>query len=249
MDAYQALRTDRLAVDRPGSRFRLEGRDRIRFLHNLCTNDIKALKPGMGCLATIVDRTGKLQSVFKVLAREDHLFLDGNNLPELVKKYAVMDEVSLVPVDGPWRGVYGPRAVLKDIPLYHESGGRWRVPYGYEEPGEADPSEAWEVFRIEQGIPVWGKELDETVLPVEAGLESAVSYSKGCYIGQEVLLRLRNFSEPKQRLKGLFLDQPVPEGARVTSSCRSRALDRPIALALVRKGVPAVDLPFVPTGM
>jgi folate-binding protein YgfZ len=245
MDAYEALRKDRLAIDRSGFRFRLEGRDRVRFLHNLCTNDIKGLAVGAGCLATIVDRAAKLESVFKVYAASDHFFLEGVRLPELVQKYAIMDEVKLVPVEGPWRGVFGPKAVaeMKHVPLYHWAGGRWRVPYGYEEPGQADPCDAWEIFRIEQGIPVWGKELDNTVLPVEAGLEEAVSYSKGCYIGQEVLLRLRNFSEPKQRLKGVFL----PTTERVTSSCHSRALNRPIGLAILRKGVPGVDLPFVPT--
>ena len=76
----------------------------------------------------------------------------------------------------------------------------------------ADAAEAW---RIVTGIPRWGAELDENTLPAEAGLdERAVSYTKGCYIGQEVVSRIKSVGHVNRRLRGLrALDSsPLYEG-------------------------------------
>src|ERR687887_450812 len=91
----------------------------------------------------------------------------------------------------------------------------------------------------------WGLELDETVIPQEAGLnERAVSFTKGCYVGQETVARLHYRGKPNRHLRGLRLSEPVPSGAelrrgekevgRVTSPVVSPA-HGPIALALVRR--------------
>jgi folate-binding protein YgfZ len=260
MDAYERLRHDRLERGLRRFQLRVEGRDRVRFLHNVCTNDIRGLKPGQGCAASMVDRAGKLVAVFHVQMHADHLFLDAPcPIQDALQRYIIMDDVKLVPVETPVSGVFGPRAVEEvKLPLYHfETRDRvvvQRVPYGYHVFGrEAPPEEdAWQVFRIETGIPEWGKEIHESVIPVEVGLGDTISYTKGCYVGQEVLLRLRNFGEPKQLLRGILLDGP-PE--RITSACRSRALNRDIALAVLRKDQAAAgtrlpfgtvaDLPFV----
>jgi folate-binding protein YgfZ len=102
-----------------------------------------------------------------------------------------------------------------------------------------------EILRIEAGIPRFGAEIDETVLPAEARLARAVSQSKGCYVGQEVVARMEAAGRVSHLLVGLALgDDPVPEpgseifaaGKRVgevTSSCRS-ALAGSIALSFVR---------------
>jgi len=102
-----------------------------------------------------------------------------------------------------------------------------------------------EVLRIEAGIPKFGAEIDETVLPAEARLERAVARSKGCYVGQEVVARMEAAGRVSHLLVGLALgDEPVPEpgsaisadGRRigeVTSSCRS-VLAGSIALGFVR---------------
>jgi len=107
--------------------------------------------------------------------------------------------------------------------------------------------EAFEVARVEAGVPRFGAELDETVLPPEAGLDAAaVSYQKGCYIGQEVLNRIRTIGRVNRTLVGLRFDdatKPLPakgdklfadgkEMGVITSAVRSRSLGAPIALAL-----------------
>jgi folate-binding protein YgfZ len=92
--------------------------------------------------------------------------------------------------------------------------------------------EALEILRIEAGVPRYGAELDEEVLPAEAGLEHAISRTKGCYTGQEIVARLASQGRVKHRLVGFACEAPPPppgaaveaDGRRVgevTSSCLS----------------------------
>jgi folate-binding protein YgfZ len=109
-----------------------------------------------------------------------------------------------------------------------------------------DPAAA-EVTRVEAGRPRLHHEMDETVMPAEAGIvERAVSFTKGCYVGQETVARLHWRGRPNRHLRGLRLEREVPVGTvivedgrelgRVTTSVDSPALG-PIALALVRREV------------
>ena len=101
-----------------------------------------------------------------------------------------------------------------------------------------------EIVRVEHGRPRYGVDLDDTVIPQEAGLnERAVSFTKGCYVGQETVARLHYKGKPNRHLRGLRLSGPVASGAvslagrtvgRVGSSVISPQLG-PIALALVRR--------------
>jgi folate-binding protein YgfZ len=132
-----------------------------------------------------------------------------------------------------------------------------------------DGSEAdAEVVRVERGRPRFGLDIDESTIPQEAGLnERAVSFTKGCYVGQETVARLYYRGKPNRRLLGLRLSAPAATGSelrlgekvvgRLGSSVVSPELG-PIGLALVRReaapgdtvdvaGVNAliVDVPFV----
>jgi folate-binding protein YgfZ len=104
---------------------------------------------------------------------------------------------------------------------------------------------AAEIVRVEHGRPHYGVDLDETVIPQEAGLnERAVSFTKGCYVGQETVARLYYKGKPNRHLRGLRLSAPAEPGAelrlgersvgRLTSSVLSPA-HGPIGLALVRR--------------
>ncbi len=105
--------------------------------------------------------------------------------------------------------------------------------------------DVFEVRRVETGRPRYGADLDETVIPQEAGLnERAVSFTKGCYVGQETVARLYYKGKPNRHLRGLRLDGPAERGAvlrlgerevgRLGSVVESPTLG-PIALALVRR--------------
>jgi len=127
--------------------------------------------------------------------------------------------------------------------------------------------DAAETLRVERGRPRFGVDLDETTIPQEAGLnERAVSFTKGCYVGQETVARLFYRGKPNRHLRGLELSgpastgDPVHLGERVVGALGSVALSPalgPIALAVLRReaepgstvavsGAPAqvVSLPF-----
>jgi tRNA-modifying protein YgfZ len=130
-------------------------------------------------------------------------------------------------------------------------------------------AEAVEILRIEAGRPRFGAEMSDETMPAEAGIvETAVSFTKGCYIGQEPVARLHYRGRPNRRLCGLVLSAPAEAGTplrlgekevgRIGSACVSPARG-PIALAIIRReadagaelaagedGVTArlVDLPF-----
>ena len=132
-----------------------------------------------------------------------------------------------------------------------------------------------DAIRIEAGIPLFHRDMDEETIPLEAGIESrAISFTKGCYVGQEVIVRVlhRGHGRVARKLVGLRLDgDRVPDAGtavtagdrdvgRVTSGTWSPALKRPIALAYVHRDFVAVGtavavdgiaaevaaLPFVP---
>ncbi|MBI3634910.1 MAG: aminomethyl transferase family protein [Candidatus Rokubacteria bacterium] len=106
---------------------------------------------------------------------------------------------------------------------------------------------AWESLMIESGTPVYGCDVDDTVLLPEIPLLPYVSYTKGCYIGQEVVVRIRDRGHVNREFRGVLVDgDAVPEpgaaiGAggrdvgRVTSATLSFGLKRPIALGYVRR--------------
>ena len=105
--------------------------------------------------------------------------------------------------------------------------------------------DAAEVLRVEHGRPRWGGELDETVIPQEAGLnDRAVSFTKGCYVGQETVARMHWKGKPNRHLRGLRLSASVPSGMPLFLGERevgrlgtvvTSPRHGPIALALVRR--------------
>ena len=114
---------------------------------------------------------------------------------------------------------------------------------------EADEPVA-EAIRIESGVPLFRRDMGEDTIPLEAGIESrAISFTKGCYVGQEVVIRVlhRGHGRVARKLVGLLIDGPQAPASgavirsgdrdvgRVTSSTESPALKRPIALGYVHR--------------
>jgi aminomethyltransferase len=133
-----------------------------------------------------------------------------------------------------------------------------RIQEIWREPSAAN--EAYEVIRIERGVPAVGREIDEDTIPLEVGLWPLVSFSKGCYIGQEVIARMESRSRVARTLTGLRLSRPesVPQEVvldgqpvgRLTSAAVSPRFG-PIGLALVRTSVlddPALEVSLAPDG-
>ena len=112
-------------------------------------------------------------------------------------------------------------------------------------------AEALEILRIEAGIARYGPDFGEDTLPLEAGLFNALSFNKGCYIGQEIVERARSRGHVNWKLVGLSFPRdaaaPIPgaklrspsgaEVGEITSACISPTLERPLALGYVRREV------------
>src|SRR5207253_11365184 len=107
--------------------------------------------------------------------------------------------------------------------------------------------DVFEILRIEAGIPRYGVDMDETTALNETNLEDAISFTKGCYVGQEIVVRIMHRGHVARKLTGIILDQQteIPNGTkvvsdndqeigRVTSSTASPQLKRTVALAYVK---------------
>jgi folate-binding protein YgfZ len=105
--------------------------------------------------------------------------------------------------------------------------------------------EALEMIRVEQGVPRYGREMGEEFNPLEAGLNSSISYDKGCYIGQEVVLRLNTYKKVQKHLMGIVVEEGSPtiathlevegkDAGFLTSVVDSPLLGRALALGYVR---------------
>lgn len=140
------------------------------------------------------------------------------------------------------------RAIRTDvgIDLLCEAGVTARLRVALERRGAVPVAEEIvEILRVERGRPRYGVDLDDSVIPEEAGLnERAVSFTKGCYVGQETVARLHYRGRPNRHLRGLRLSEPVPAGAelrlggrtvgRLTSVAESPRFGT-IGLALIRR--------------
>src|SRR6266850_3411515 len=271
----------------------LTGRDRATFLHALLSNEIKALGPGQGCAATLLDVHGKVQVVVAVWVADDRIFvvtppamatktaeaLDHYLFSEKVAIEDVSREHALVVLAGPAARATAERltgALPPEKPWSHVAAKLDETPVrlvsGGGETGEAEVwimcplgeaakvretlagagalpigREAYESLRIEAGTPVFGHDVDESVLLPEIPFENLLSYTKGCYPGQEVVVRIRDRGHVNRMLRGLVLDgKELPEAGaevvvneepvgKVTSATWSFGLERPIALAFVRR--------------
>ena len=227
--------TSRAAVvRRPRAFLRAAGPDAEDFLQRLLSNDVAALGAGGTCDALLLTAKARVIAPVRVLRRapDDFLLLTEPELGETVRTQLLRMRFA---------------AKVEVEPEEHES---WLVLGGDEvideRPDGAEVSpEEFERWRIEAGIPRWGAEIDDRILPAEAGLtETHVSFTKGCYPGQEPIARQHYRGKLNRRLRVLELDGgAAPERdteiqldgktvGRVTSSVPGRAL------AYVRVEVP-----------
>lgn len=201
------------------ARFALTGADRVRYLNGQVSNDVRRLQPGDPAIsACVLSARGKLDAVVWIWAEPDRLVVEtdaalADQLSARLERYIVADDVTLEPLPlAPTVHVFGPSAVglpgrriarLRTAGVDVES-----APDGLPEAG----APALERLRIERLIPRWGAELTPDTLPAEAGLEdTAVDFHKGCYLGQEVVSRVRSVGHANRALRAFTLvDGPVP---------------------------------------
>ncbi|MDQ3066057.1 MAG: hypothetical protein M3R12_02740 [Actinomycetota bacterium] len=232
---------------RPRSFVGVTGPDAEAYLDRMVSNDVAALGPGESCEALLLTAKARVIAPLVVLRRgqEDFLLLTEPDLGERVgadlRRSRFAAKVEIQSEEHTSHIVFGGEGI---------STSDYGEPAAEALDAELEPTlstDELELLRIRAGTPAWGKEIDERILPAEAGLtERAVSFTKGCYPGQEPIARLHYRGHANRGLRVLTLAEiPEPdteveyEGksvGRVTSAAATE--DGAVALAYVRREVP-----------
>jgi tRNA-modifying protein YgfZ len=215
----------------------VEGADRLAFLQGQLTQDVRAMAPGDVRPAAGLTPKGRIVFLARVLALPDSLRLlvpsdAREGILAHLKKYVIFQKVAIADRSSDFAlvGLYGPRAAgiaapgeAIILPGEGEFSVEALVPSGSVEDferilagaGSARVSESTaEVLRVEAGRPRFGSEVDNSHFPDEVGLDAAISTTKGCYVGQEIVARTRTYGRVNRRLVGFrFPDGPVEAGS------------------------------------
>ncbi len=224
---------------RPAAIFDVEGNDRVAFLQGQLTQDVTRLASGQALPAAGLTPRGKLLFIARLVALPDRLRLLLSASLRLrvlahLKKYAAFQKVAVTDrSDEIVRiGVYGrPRSSLSKPPvsstlllsgdgefsaeILAPTAGRGPIQEWLATLGSTAVSEVTaEVLRVEAGRPRFGQDADESHLADEVGLDPAISTTKGCYVGQEIVARMRTYGRVNRRLVGFrFPDGLLPAGS------------------------------------
>ncbi len=275
-EIYARIGTHGAVADVPRAKIKLTGGDRVRYLNGQVSNDVRKLIPEAAMHACLMTAKGKMCADVFISAAPDYLLIDAEpslreSLAARLERYIISDDVTLDDVTDELTLIHiigdsAPGGIADDAvsPLKSRRYGRdgrdlflnredlARTWPALIEKLPAIDEEMLEILRIEAGIPRWGRELGEDTIPVEAGLDkTAIDYHKGCYIGQEVISRLKSIGHVNKELRGyISLDgKPLAPGMRLhapgdpgkdagwlTSATFSFALEKPVALGYVKRG-------------
>jgi len=298
MSEYKAVRENVGIADLSSrGKLRLSGKDHLKFLQGMLSNDVMKLEEGKGMYATILSVKGRMISDMRVYKDKESVFLDlepemNEKLSELLTKFrlsykATIDDLTetlgLISVQGPdskrlleqffedeipemkeydfskkdFRGseiifVYVNRTGEKGFDIYIEDKNiksLWDELMKHGEALNIKPIgyDALNTLRIEAGIPVYNVDMDENNIPIEAGLWSALNFEKGCYVGQEVVARIKWRGHVNWHLMGFVSNGESVAGVgdeifigekkigRVTSSAFSPKLNKAVCLGYIRR--------------
>ena len=255
------------------AKLRVTGVDRLRFLNGQMTNDLRKATETTAIEACVLNAKGKLDAHIFIAALGESFLIDAE--PELretmrarLERYVIADDVQIEdftdefslfhvlreqpPAHGSGRIVSARRFSATGWDIWSDSARHDAVQHELALAYQLIDSAAADVMRIEQGLPRWGCELTDEIIPIEANLEErAIDYQKGCYIGQEVISRIKMSGQTNKRLCGLislsntplqppmklvFPSAPGKGAGWITSATRSQTLGKEIALGYVKRG-------------
>jgi aminomethyltransferase len=288
-----AYRLDRALIS-------LTGRDRVRWLNGMVSNNVRDLPEGHGVYAFVLNAQGQIQGELCILNRGESLLLEidraqAETLLPLLRRYIIMDKVEVEDLSDKLMtlGLAGPKSaealgalglnstdlaplqfrqeqrngleitVIRGdnscVPNYElwvakehaESLWNALVATGAQEIND----DALETFRILCGVPKIGQDIRERTLPQETGQERALSFTKGCYIGQEIVERIRARGSVHRALVGFEVEGPAPSSGtkvqyegkdvgEITSVASAPLKQKLLALGYMRKDAMLPDRTF-----
>ncbi len=232
----------------------VSGRDRVRWLNGMITNNVRDLPAGQGVYSFLLTPQGRILGDLYVYNRGEGIIIDtdqsqAENLVASLRKYIIMDQVEISSASDPTGiGFTGPKSpegirelgiqlpelrplqtvvtswhdvevtvIRGDVPSVESyeiwlhpahAGQLWQaaVDTGIMPVG----SNAVELLRIACGVPRYGQDIGERDLPQETEQMRALSFTKGCYIGQEIVERIRSRGAVHRKFSGFLIDGPLP---------------------------------------
>lgn len=248
----------------------VSGGEAVQFLDGLITNDVKTLADRAEMLAAFPNAKGRLLAVAGVRRQNEEFLFETEGATrqkifENLHRFTFAGDFVVEDLSDDFVAYrFFGRATDLDAEKYDafSINGRYFVPAGEADRFEQDlrdqgfvkvSEELYEVFRIEEGIPRYGVDMDEETVVPETGLKDLISYEKGCYIGQEVIARIHFRGRVAKELKGLIFEENDPKigpqdelrsaddknAGFITSAAFSPKLEKTIALAYVRNAFSA----------
>jgi folate-binding protein YgfZ len=270
LEDYEAIRRGAAGFYRPGhGLISVWGNEAVQFLNGLITNDVAKLEDGGQMLAAFPNAQGRLLALVRVMRRAETFLFEtdsathekvfqnlhrftyaGSFFAEDVSAGYSCFEIFNRPEERSPIAFESKFSTDHFVVKTEEEGFRDRLIAG----GAIEiTDELYELLRIENGVPKYGLDMDESTVVLETGLDEAVSFNKGCYIGQEIIARIHFRGHVAKKLTGLILETaelPAPlnggpgiyeltspdgkNAGRLTSIVLSPGMGRIIALGYVR---------------
>ena len=242
----------------------VSGKEAIQFLNGLITNDVKALADNSQMSAAFPNAQGRLLALVRVLRNGDKFLFETDEathekvfqnlfrftfagdffVRDLAENYRCFSITSSA--EAQFSMPDGTIIFQNDYFIPQDAAESFKNQLS--ENGAIEISDQLrEVLRVENGEPLYGVDMDETTVVLETGLDEAVSFTKGCYIGQEIIARIHFRGHVAKQLRGLVLDENVElqkddglkslqekAAGKITSSVFSPKLNKRIALGYVR---------------
>lgn len=278
-------------------KLRLSGKDHLKFLQGMLSNDVMKLEEGKGMYATILTVKGRMISDMRVYKESESVLIDlepglNQKVLELLTKFrlsykANIDDITentgLISIQGPQASKLLELLIEEKVPQMEQYDFMQKEALGYlltivsvnrtgeegfdiyvgndglqdlwqalvEKGGELNVRpigyNALDMLRVEAGIPLYGVDMDESNIPIEAGLWDALDFEKGCYVGQEVVARIKWRGHVNWHLVGFEIEGEVVPNVgdeifsderkigRITSSILSPTSNKPLSLGYIRR--------------
>jgi tRNA-modifying protein YgfZ len=265
------------------TKLRLAGADRVRFMNGQTTNDVGKSTDTATQETCVLNVKGHLEAHLFLFSTSEAIWIDADEelrerLFARLERYVIADNVIIEDVTEGFALFHVIAEQRPQIPearfclnsgrflqngwdLWAERSNAKKIQHSLAGRSEYVSPDRFEVFRIEKGIPRWGRELTPEVIPPEARLEGrAIDYGKGCYIGQEVISRMKMSGQTRQQLCGVVAAEELSaetelralekKAGKITSAAYSPRMRAYIGLALIKRGLnePGTELTAVING-
>ena len=258
LQQYEQLKTDSAFVRLDSTVIEITGKDRQPFLHNFCTNEIKGLDAGSACEAFVLNGKGKTIAHVHVLNTGESLVLHGvagigPALMEHLDRYIIREDVQLADVSAdkdvtftPGESSLDPNRVLfnpdnKNIIASNieiAGLGCLTICENVSDVEGLEVSiEALDMLRVEQRTPWFGRDIDDSNLPQELLRDDkAISFEKGCYLGQETVARIDAMGKVNRVLVPVELDAELPAGSELMADEKAMGKLTSVTWSPLKKG-------------